>query len=73
MKDGSCYPHWAYPSLRAFKAQKRADMRRLIKALAKYRTGCAYTPRESDSVVVDLIARLLDEAKDALSVKKWGR
>ena len=38
------YPAHAYPSARAFKAKKRADLRAFVKAYDELRMGCAYFP-----------------------------
>lgn len=67
------YPHWSFTSPRAFKAKKRADMRRLIKALGEYRSGCAFCPDGARSREVNEIERILGHAREALSVRVWGR
>jgi len=38
------YPHWAFPSKRAFQRQKRKDLRELKKGLGVAQMGAAYLP-----------------------------
>lgn len=63
------YPYWAYPSRRAFRVQKRAAVRRVLKALDELRLGCAYTPAKDIGVVTEQVR----EWQRLMSVKEWGR
>ena len=55
---------------RQWKALKRMELRRLIKAAEDFNAGAAYTPQPVDTL------RLLETLKTwrtALSVERWGR
>lgn len=63
------YPNWRYPSLRAFKAQKRRDAKAAEKALHDLLVGCAFTPSRN----VGLLLEQVQEIRKRFSVKEWGR
>ena len=71
MAEKKHYPHWAYPSLHAFRAEKRRELRVLKKAAENLRAGCAYMPDGGECVglILDRIGLLTEQ----LSVRRWGR
>lgn len=70
VKKSREYPDWVYPSMRAFKAAKRADMRAALKALDNLRIGCVWCPEfERLKAAMEEIANVAE----AWRVKKWGR
>jgi hypothetical protein len=38
------YPHWVFPTKRAFQRAKRANLRQVRAALSELQNGCAYLP-----------------------------
>lgn len=54
----------------AFKAEKRAALRSARKALYKCCDGLIYCPAFQQ---INTALRLIDEARDLCSVKKWGK
>lgn len=72
MNRAKYYPDWAYKTKRAFKQQKREDLRQLIRALNQYRLGCAHTGVEAYKAL-ERIERDVEIIKKAISVKEWGR
>lgn len=61
-----------YGNQRLFKGSKRFQIKRVQKALASLRTGCAYMPRGvmRKLQAVDL---LMAEVQELSSAKAWGR
>lgn len=57
-------------SLREWKAQKRAELKDVIKAAGIYQMGCAYCP-DYDSETHDLF-EALNKMKKSHSYKEWG-
>lgn len=72
MRRRTDYPHWTYKTSRQFRAQKRADAIAALQAIERMRQGAAFLPRETYLKVRDA-AKLIEEIRDDLSVKKWGR
>lgn len=64
------YPHWAFPSARAFRVSKRADLKALRKAFRDMCYGCAWTPVTKE---LDEIGRLLDVCHDVMREEYWKR
>jgi hypothetical protein len=64
------YPKHAYPNARSFKAQKRRDLRALVKAADEFRMGCAYVP---DQDAVSSLFAAIECLQSAMSAKIWGR
>ncbi len=54
-----------------WKSRKRQELKILLKALRKYRMGCAYCPGYSGEI--GIIQSNLEELKKLQSVEKWGR
>jgi hypothetical protein len=67
------YPHWRreYPTLHAFRATKRRQVRELKRALEAVRDGCAYMPK--GGAPVGELEKIVDAMVEACSVKNWGR
>jgi hypothetical protein len=65
------YPAHAFPSARAFKAEKRAHLRALRKAYEALRMGCAYFP-DGDGEM-GRIESAIESLERKLSAKEWGR
>jgi len=55
---------------RQWKELKRRQLRAAFKAMRKFQGGCYYTPDKGQYCQV---MRGLEQLKDMLSVKKWGR
>ena len=55
---------------RQWKSQKRKELKEVIKTLDTFTLGCAYVPAYDE---INQVGKLLKEAKDKLSVKKWGK
>lgn len=55
---------------KGFKAAKRKQMRNVMAEFDKLWNACAYTPAMGKLLAA---RQLLEEAKDLLSVKKWGK
>ena len=64
------YPKHAYKSVRAFKAEKRADMRAALRAIDQLRMGCFYVP--GGHQIIEAM-RLLEQARYQMRADKWGR
>lgn len=60
-----------YGTSRAFKAQKRRDLRALFKAFGDFRRGCAFVPGSHEPVreIEKALVRLYNGAR----VANWGR
>lgn len=58
-------------SRRAFKSQKRQQVRAALKAIDDLRAGCAFLPSGSKSV--EIAANALKAVQDECSIKNWGR
>ena len=56
---------------RQWKSRKRKELKEVIRAFDNYRTGCAYCPGEDGEA--DQLGKLLEQMKEAHSVKEWGR
>ena len=56
-------------SARAWRAQKRSELKRMINAFDQYRFGCAYCPPCDGAVVA--IQNALARLKEGLSFKVW--
>ena len=68
-KKAKDYPYWAYPTRRAYRAAKRADLARLERAIRDVALGCAYLPGPP----IGVIETWINEKRTACSVKRWGR
>lgn len=55
---------------RQWKMLKRREIKHVIKALDRYRLGCAYTPGYEEVHTID---EALTRIVNAQSVKNWGR
>lgn len=60
-----------YGSRRAFRAEKRRQVREVERALGNLRNGCAYLP--NGTVEVDQITAAVKVLRQITSVKEWGR
>lgn len=56
---------------RAFKAAKRRQLKMVLRELSDLRTGCAFFPCGSGPV--DKAAAALEEIRQSISLKGWGR
>lgn len=65
------YPAHAYPNARAFKSEKRKQLREVLRAMEQLRSGCAYFPNGHQPVVA--IKDQLEALAKELSAKEWGR
>lgn len=65
------WPHWAYPTERAWKAAARRQVRDLEKAADKARLGCVYYPGGNGPI--DEVCNLVRAMRLRMSVKEWGR
>ena len=65
------YPHWAYPSRRAFMAQKRRELDAAIRAVDEAFVGCAYLP--SCNSAAYRVRTALRELRESIRVAKVGR
>jgi len=64
------YPRHAYPSKRAFRAQKRRDAKVAERAVWNLVSGCAFTPARDNALA---LLRAVREIRRQFSVKEWGR
>lgn len=55
---------------REYKTLKRTELREVLKAIDKFRRGCAWIPPLHE---FNLVAANLERMKQAMSVKEWGR
>lgn len=63
---------YIWPTARAFKQDKRQQIRELERALGALEFGCAWMPISCYSSV-DTIRHQIDLLKQNASVKNWGR
>ena len=67
----SKYPDWAYPSLRAFKSEKRQGVKKAIRVLeGDAMLGMAWSPAHNE---FHKALELLRDAERKQSIKEWGR
>ncbi len=59
-----------YKDARDFRAKKRTELRKVIKALDDLRLGCAFTPAYQNILSID---RLLSDSKELMNQKNWGK
>jgi len=57
-------------TMHQWRVLKRHDLRRAIESLDALRLGCAYTPTAGR---IPRAMKLLEECKDLMSQKNWGR
>jgi hypothetical protein len=48
MKRAKGYPHWVHPTKKEWLRAKRAEGKRLLKAMEQFRLGCAFLPPAED-------------------------
>lgn len=61
-----------WPTLRAFRQGKRAELKAMVKASYTFQLGCAYLPKRSFQRF-NLIRQELENLEVELSAKEWGR
>lgn len=64
-------PHFFKGTMRQWKAGKRKEFAKLVKAVDQFQCGCAYTP--TYPVSVNRLIRIMEQMQQELSVKRWGR
>lgn len=62
--------HAGYASGRQYRAQKRAEVRAVLKALYALRFGSAWMPTYKE---IDAAQQHLEAVKKAISVRQWKR
>lgn len=64
-------PYFFQGTLRQWKSMKRKEFMEMVKAVDKFRYGCACTPTYPSSV--NRLIGIVEQMRQELSVKQWGR
>lgn len=57
-------------SLRKWKAQKRKELKAVLKAVSEYQSGCSYCPGYDEDI--NNLFDTLEKMKESHSYKNWG-